>query len=202
MKKIIKLSTTFSFLLLITNSLLAQSYYPSSYSNYSYGQNYTQPSYSNYGYGQHYTQPSYSNYSYGTSWQYPSSYNYTQGCPTTSYQGNQTRSEPQQISNAPEKQYSDLIIMFTKDNCPYCVYMKPIMQEAQAKFGNNIKFLFLDITQNPHYAAQYGFSTVPHVVYFKNGQQLDAHGSGNKTMTIQQVEQRIRNLGLGLKSKL
>ena len=181
MKKIIKLILTLS---VAANSLMAWSYYPSN--NYDTYRNY----------GSHYTP--YKN------WQYPTSYgqpyqpyqpyeSYQQGCPAPrAPQSQPTTARPGSL----EQQYNNLIIMFTKDNCPYCIYMKPIMKEAEMKFGNDIKFLYVDITQNPQYPAQYGFSTVPHIVYFKDGKQLDAHGSGDKTMTVQQVEQRIRNLGL------
>ena len=72
--------------------------------------------------------------------------------------------------------------------------MKPIIEQAERKYGNDIKFLYIDIEQNPEAPAQYGFKTVPHIVYFKDGEQLDSHGSDNKTMTLGQVEQRIRNL--------
>lgn len=95
-----------------------------------------------------------------------------------------------------EQQYPKLIVMFSKERCPYCVYMKPIMEQVERSYGDDIKFLYVDITENPQYPSQYGFSTVPHIVYFKNGKQLDAHGSGDKTMTVDQVIGRIKNLGL------
>ncbi|HXW52798.1 MAG TPA: thioredoxin family protein [Myxococcota bacterium] len=92
-----------------------------------------------------------------------------------------------------EQRYPNLIVMFTKEQCPYCQYMMPIMKKMAMKFGKDIKFLFVDTEKNPQYPAQYGFSTVPQIMYFKNGEKLGAHGSADKTMTKEQVEEKIRN---------
>jgi len=122
-----------------------------------------------------------------TNWNYRPSY-----CPQAR---EQTYRSPI-IAQPFEKQHKKLVIMFTREDCGFCRYMKPIMQQVQKKFGKDIKFLYIDVAQNPGLASQYNFSTVPHIVYFKNGKQLDAHGSGDKTMTRQQVEEKIRSLGL------
>lgn len=90
-----------------------------------------------------------------------------------------------------EDKYENLIVMFTKDGCPYCDYMKPIMQQAEQMFGDKITFLFLDVKNDPSLAAKYNFSTVPHIVYFKSGVELEAHGSGDKTMTLEDIKEKI-----------
>jgi thiol-disulfide isomerase/thioredoxin len=102
------------------------------------------------------------------------------------------RAKPAPSFTSLEQQHPNLIIMFTKDECPYCRYMKPIMKAVEMKYGNDIKFLYVDVVQHPHYAAQYGFTTVPQIVYFKDGKRLEMHGSGNKTMTKEQVEAKIK----------
>lgn len=91
-----------------------------------------------------------------------------------------------------EQRYKNLIIMFTKEQCPYCQYMKPIMERMQEKFGKDIKFLFVDIDERPHYPSQYGFKTVPQIFYFKDGKKLDVHGSDDKQMTVKRVEDKIK----------
>ncbi len=98
----------------------------------------------------------------------------------------------QEMGKNLEQQHKNVIVMFTKDACPYCQYMKPIMQRAEQKYGDSVKFIFADINANPQYVSQYGFSTVPHIAYFKNGKKLHAHGSGDKTMTLEQVEHNIK----------
>lgn len=108
---------------------------------------------------------------------------------------------PQSASVSSPVEAEDVIVMFTKEACPYCQYMKPIMEEVEKKFGKKfghaIRFIYADIDVYPHYPNDYGFSTVPHIAYFKKGKQVDSHGSNDKTVTAEQVEERIRNLGLG-----
>lgn len=95
-----------------------------------------------------------------------------------------------------EDQYENLIVMFTKENCGYCRYMKPIMEEIKNRHGDKVEILFVDIDNYPQYPNQYGFTTVPQIYYFKNGKQLDAHGSEDKTVTIEQIEEKIKDYGL------
>lgn len=109
-------------------------------------------------------------------------------------QPEQPKPEPQKPQTF-EQQFPRLILIFTKDECGYCRYMKPIMERMAAKFGEgttmNITFKIVDVGENPQYAKQYGFETVPQIIYFKEGQPLEMHGSGNKTMTDAQVEAKI-----------
>jgi thiol-disulfide isomerase/thioredoxin len=91
------------------------------------------------------------------------------------------------------EQSDNLIIFFTGDNCPYCDYMKPIMQQAQQSYNNDVEFKIINVTQNPQYATKYGFSTVPQIFYFKNNKKLGVHGSDNKTMTVDKVIANIRS---------
>lgn len=111
--------------------------------------------------------------------------------PSYPVQKQPTTTQPMKSQNI-EDQFPNLIVMFTKDACPYCQYMKPIMNQVEQKFGKGIKFLYVDITQYPNTPAQYGFSTVPQIMYFKNGKRLETHGSGDKTMTVEQVEAKIK----------
>lgn len=142
-------------------------------------------SYSNY-YG---FNSNYQNYSYG-GWQYPSYYS---GCTAQPVKKAPPRTMRTRVSQTLEAQYDNLVVMFTKNQCPYCDYLAPIMNQAAAKFKKNIKFLMVDIDQYPQYPAQYGFNTVPQVIYFKNGQRLDIHGSDNYNMTLKRVQQKIIN---------
>ena len=94
-------------------------------------------------------------------------------------------------SSSLEQKHPKLIIMFTGKNCPYCDYMKPIMQAAEGQYGNAVKFLYIDVSVYPQYPNQYGFQTVPQIMYFKGGKRLEVHGSDNKNMTLNQVLAKI-----------
>lgn len=159
-------------ILIAASNLISYGYYQDNYGNYPY------------------------NYNYNYNYQYPYNYNNQYSQPQYQYNYPQYQAQPQQASKALEQQYDNLIVMFTKDQCPYCVYMKPIMKQVERDYGNEITFLYVDVSKNHQYASQYGFSTVPTIVYFKNGKKLDAHGSNNKTITKDQIEENIRNLGM------
>lgn len=148
----------------------------------------------------------YGNYPYTEGWRYPSSY--SDGCPQGSGQTFRKSSPPRTMAKTArppypkrpqysgkkpvEQQYANLIVMFTKEDCPYCRYMMPIMKQVENKLGSkDIKFLYIDIAKNPQYPSQYGFSTVPQIVYFRDGKKLAAHGSADKTMTAAQVKEKI-----------
>lgn len=149
-----------------------------SYGNYSYG---------NYPYDNYY----YGDYSYDGSSQYPS---YSYGYKPSSRPVVKTPVKPiaRVAPGSLEQQHKNLVVMFTMKPCPYCDYLKPIINQAEMKFGKNIKFLYVDIKQFPQYPNQYGFSTVPQIYYFKNGKKIHVHDSGNKTMTIDQVVNKIK----------
>lgn len=129
-------------------------------------------------------------------WQYQSSYSggcYNQGqmnrSPLT-----KARRQPQVSAQTLEQKYPNLVVMFTSDQCPYCDFMKPIMQKVENHYGDEITFLYINVTQSPEYPAQYGFSTVPQIMYFKNGKKLAVHGSDNYKMTAARVERVLRNI--------
>lgn len=148
-----------------------------------------------YGYQSYYGYPygySYDNWSWPDDWQNPYNKPVTPSVPSVDIQ------QPVDKNNEPmnkpyEQQFSKLVIMFTKDNCPYCQYMKPIMQQAEQKFGQDVKFLYIDIVRNEEVVSQYGIEFVPHIMHFKDGKQVDVYDSGNKSRTLEDVTRRIRN---------
>lgn len=155
----------------------AQSYYGNSYGM---GDN-QYPSYNYGGYG-----------SYGMS---TNQYSYG-GCPMAQpqqkYMPQAMKPAPKASSMRLEQKYPKLVIMFTGNNCPYCDYMKPVMQQAQARFPKDVTFLTINTSQYTQYPSQYGFSFIPHIMYFKNGKTMETHGSDEKRMTASQVLQKVQ----------
>lgn len=96
------------------------------------------------------------------------------------------------MSDDLENQHDKLVVMFTKSACPYCDYLKPIMDDVKESLADSdVKVMFVDINENPDVVSKYGFNTVPTVVYFKDGKEVDRHGSSNKTETAESVNERI-----------
>lgn len=88
------------------------------------------------------------------------------------------------------------VILFYKPSCPYCVYMESPFKSLAAKNQDKAQFIMVDIQQKDQpYKSAYGFSTVPTVVYVKNGNIIKSHGSDNKTITLNSMQNNIKLLG-------
>lgn len=87
------------------------------------------------------------------------------------------------------------VILFCKPSCPYCVYLDGKFRTLAQQNKHNAQFIIIDIQQKDQaYKSRYGFSTVPTVVYFKNGQQVASHGSDNKTITVTKMQTNVDRL--------
>jgi len=88
------------------------------------------------------------------------------------------------------------IILFSKSACRYCSYIKPLFNQLANAFEQlGIKFIIVDITSNQSfYRSRFNISTVPTVIYYKNGNVVSRHGSNNgkmKLATMKGFAQRI-----------
>lgn len=84
------------------------------------------------------------------------------------------------------------VVLFYKPSCPFCVYLDGKFKTLAHQNTNNAQFIMIDIQQKDViYKSNYSFSTVPTVVYFKNGKQVASHGSDNKTITLQTMQQKV-----------
>ena len=87
------------------------------------------------------------------------------------------------------------VVLFYKPSCPYCVYLDGKFKALAQQNNRNAQFIMIDIQQkDPLYKANFGFSTVPTVVYFKNGKQVTSHGSDNKTITVARMQTNVNLL--------
>lgn len=78
----------------------------------------------------------------------------------------------------------NLVVKFERPNCPFCVYLSPIFNTVAQQCPDNITFLSVMIpdADREWYKAYFGFTTVPMVVYYKDGKKDDkrSHGSNNR----------------------
>jgi thiol-disulfide isomerase/thioredoxin len=82
------------------------------------------------------------------------------------------------------KTEKNLIINFSKPNCPFCVYIDPIYKKAAQACKEPVVFASVKILENPEwYKKEFGFTTVPTVVYYKDGKKQRSHGSENRGVT-------------------
>lgn len=88
----------------------------------------------------------------------------------------------------------DLVIQFHKPQCPYCVYISPILDRVAAS-QKDITFISVNAGANPTwYKKTFKFATVPTVVYYKNGSEKKRHGSNDGTITQKDIEAIISQI--------
>jgi predicted bacteriocin transport accessory protein len=103
-----------------------------------------------------------------------------------------------------------LVVLFTRGDCPYCIYLDPLFDQLMQAYGEQVTFLKVDINEQADLLKEkhtyeyvptatflkerYDFTTVPTVVYFKDGQSVLQHGSDNKSITLQDLKNNMQEI--------
>ncbi len=67
-----------------------------------------------------------------------------------------------------------VIVDFWADWCAPCQAMGPIFEEVSKKFEGKVKFLKVNVDENPHIASQYNIMSIPTLIIFKDGKPQEA----------------------------
>ena len=54
-----------------------------------------------------------------------------------------------------------------------CRMVGPVLEKLQEEYGNKIKIVKVDIDNYPTLAEQYGIQSIPNMVLFKAGKEID-----------------------------
>ncbi|MCD6109863.1 thioredoxin [bacterium] len=57
--------------------------------------------------------------------------------------------------------------------CGPCKMLAPIVEELTTEYEGKAKIARLDVDQAPHVAGQYGVQSIPTMIIFKDGQEVD-----------------------------
>ena len=63
-----------------------------------------------------------------------------------------------------------MVVDFYAQWCGPCRKLSPVMEQLQSEFGTQVKFVKIDADKNLNCAKQYGVSSLPTVLIFKNGE--------------------------------
>lgn len=66
-----------------------------------------------------------------------------------------------------------VVVDFSADWCAPCVRMAPILEEFAAEVAGRAKVCKLDVDESRKTAIQYGVMSIPTLVFFKDGKEVD-----------------------------
>ena len=89
------------------------------------------------------------------------------------------------------KSAQPVLVDFFAEWCGPCKMQAPIIEELEKDYAGKAKVLSLDVDQSQQTASAYQVMSIPTLIYFKGGQEVD------RVMGLQQkrvLEQKLNNL--------
>lgn len=94
--------------------------------------------------------------------------------------------------------HPDALVLFYRPGCPYCRHVMPLFDAVQQRHEaaeDGVAFLKVDVSSGgAQLKSEFGFSTVPTFIYFKDGNAEVRHGSNEKRLKEGDIEMRLQLL--------
>lgn len=81
--------------------------------------------------------------------------------------------EPGQIIDEVLKNEGLVVVDFFATWCAPCQMLAPVLIELDKKYGDEVEFYKVNIDESEDSAIRYGVSSVPTLIFFKNGEEID-----------------------------
>jgi len=89
---------------------------------------------------------------------------------------------------------SDLpvVVDFWAEWCGPCRMLTPIIEEISKELQGKIKIFKMNIDENPNIPSEYGIRSIPTMMLFKNGEQIDTSiGVKPKNSLVEWINKHI-----------
>lgn len=85
------------------------------------------------------------------------------------------------------------LVDFYADWCGPCRAIAPIVEEIAHELAGRLKVAKLDVDQNQELALQYGVQSIPTLILFKNGKEVERLiGYMSKSKLLSKIEPHLR----------
>ena len=81
--------------------------------------------------------------------------------------------EPGQIIDEVLKNEGLVVVDFFATWCAPCQMLAPVLIELEKKYGDEVEFYKVNVDESEDAAIRYGVSSVPTLIFFKNGEEID-----------------------------
>lgn len=85
-----------------------------------------------------------------------------------------------------------VVVDFYAQWCGPCRKLAPVLEQLQNEFGSQVNFVKIDTDKNINCAKEYGVSSLPSLLFFKNGEvQEMMAGLTTKTAIISNIKKYL-----------
>ena len=81
--------------------------------------------------------------------------------------------EPGQTIDEVLKNEGLVVVDFFATWCAPCQMLAPVLIELEKKYGDEVEFYKVNIDESEDAAIRYGVSSVPTLIFFKDGEEID-----------------------------
>jgi thioredoxin 1 len=86
-----------------------------------------------------------------------------------------------------------VVVDFYADWCGPCKMIAPVLEEVDKELSDKVTFLKVDVDSNQRLAQEYGITSIPSIIFFKDGIKKEMHvGFLQKNSLVDKISTYLR----------